>query len=376
MLRTADFLIIGGGIIGCSIAYNLAARRAGHIVVLERDELLGQGSTGRCAGGFRLQFSSRVNICLSLESVRIMEHFAEEVGTPLELHQDGYLFLLTRGEDLDSFRRSVVLQQSLGVPVEWLTPQEAARLVPGLQTGDVLAATFCARDGIVDVGGLLNGYAMRARELGVEFIRRAEVTAIGGRVVRSSAGEFEAPLIVNAAGPQAAVVARMAGHHVPVAPQRRHVAVTGEFPGRPFHYTMVIDFASTLYFHRESGGALLGMADPQDPPGENLTVDWGFLGTVLERGAERFPPLAHAHIAKAWAGLYEMTPDAHPVVGFLDENFFVCAGFSGHGLQHAPAIGLVVAEWLTDGRPRSVDLTALRPSRFEGPGMAVERNVV
>lgn len=378
----AEVVVVGGGVMGASVAYHLARRGCREVLLLEREGFLGTGSTGRCAGGVRHQFSSPVNIELSKLSVRAIERFADEVGSPLDFRQDGYLFLLTREADWAEFRRSVELQRRHGVAVETLAPAEAAALVRGLVVDDVLGATYCAKDGIADPHGMTQGYADAARRLGARVETGVAVTGIrveGDRVagVETTAGWVATRWVVNCAGPWAAQLAARAGLDLPVVPLRRHVFTTRPFPGAPARSTMVIDFATTFYFHRESGGVLMGMGR-DEPPSFDTSVDPEFQYAVLERALERFPPLAEAQIARAWAGLYEMSPDAHPILGPAPgvEGLLLANGFSGHGFQHAPAVGLLVAEMVLDGGARTLDVAPLALDRFASGALRHERNVV
>lgn len=377
-----EVAIVGGGAMGTSLAWHLARRGCSDVLLLEREAFLGTGSTGRCAGGVRHQFSSRVNIELSRLSIRAIERFEAEVGAPLDFRQDGYLFLLAREEDWAAFRRNADLQRSLGVPVETLTAREAADLVPGLVVDGVLGATYCPTDGIADPHGMTQGYGDGARRLGARIATGVAVTGVRvreGRVigVDTTEGPIAARWVVNCAGPWAALVGRMAGVEVPVVPLRRHVFTTRPFAGAPARSTMVIDFATTFYFHRESGGVLMGMGR-DEPPSFDTSVDPEFQYAVLERALERYPAMAEAAIARAWAGLYEMSPDAHPILGPVPglEGFLLANGFSGHGFQHAPAVGLLLAEMILDGQAKSIDLSPLAYDRFARGGAQPERNVV
>jgi len=381
-MRTAEVTIVGGGVIGASVAYHLAHLGCRGVLLLEREAMLGTGSTGACAGGFRYQFSSEINIRLSQISIPALLRFREEVGHPLTLHQDGYLFLLTREEDVSGFRESLALQHRLGVPVEWLSPDQAGALVPGLDVRDVLAATYGPADGIADPAGVTQGYAAAARRLGARIETESEVREIrveGGRVrgVRTRRESIASPLVVNAAGPWAAQVARLAGLDLPVRPSRRHVVTTRAFPGAPPRHTLVIDFASTFYFHRESGGLLFGMSR-EEPDGFDISVDPHFIPRIVEAGLRRFPPLGDAELGRSWAGLYEMTPDAHPILGEAAAlpGFFLANGFSGHGFQHAPAVGLLLSEAILEGRATTLDISPLGLARFAAAPVPGERHVV
>ena len=378
---------------GASVAYHLARRGITDIVLIEREAQLAAGSTGRNAGGVRHQFSTEQNIRLSIESIAAFERFEDEVGARIDLHQDGYLFLLSRDDDAEMFRASVDLQRRLNVPAEWLTPSEAARLAPGLSVDGVIAATYCAKDGIADPNSVTAGFARAAREAGAEIVRGTEVTGIDvvqGRVtgVRTTDGTVATKIVVNAAGAWAGQVGRMAGLDVPVTPLRRHIfiarpgprATWDDAPHRgtvPATRILVIDFATSFYFHREGGQLLFGMGDPAEQPGFGTTVNWDFLPQVIETGIARLPALSDALVSRAWAGLYEMTPDAMPIIGPAAgcDGLYVIAGFSGHGFQHSPAAGRVLAD-LIAGRDPGLDLSPFACDRFAAGPRSAERHVV
>ena len=373
MRNTADIVVVGGGVVGTSAAYHLAAAGAGSVLLLERDQALGTGSTGRCAGGFRHQFSSAVNIELSLASVRMITSFTEEHGLPLDVWQDGYLFLVRTEPVWQDYLASVQLQRSLGVKVEVLAPEEAAGLIPGIETKGMLGATFGPEDGLADPSGLTQGYATAAVRAGAEIERQVEVTGVNlqaGRVVgvSTSKGTVTAPVVVNAAGPWAGVLAESAGVHLPLEPIPRQVVVTGPFDGMPDRRTLVIDAETTFYFHREAAGVLLGMGGKDEKPSFDTRVDERFIEEeVLPVAVQMFPPLEKAGMAYSWAGLYEMTPDRHPIVGEAPavEGFYLANGFSGHGFQHAPIVGKLLAEMIVEGKAHTVDISSLGLERFD-----------
>ena len=386
MTSSADVVIIGGGCMGASVAHHLARRGVPRVVLVERESLLGAGSTGRNAGGVRHQFSTPENIQLSIESIHAIERFRDDVGGEADFHQDGYLFLLSAPTSVETFRESVALQRRLGVDVMWLDAAEAAALAPGVQTDGVLAATFCSRDGIADPGGVTMGFAKAAQAAGVSIERNAEVTGVrvaGGRVagVETTRGSIATPMVVNAAGPYARAIGRMADLDVPVDPVRRHIFIAHRPDAGPWDVPasriMVIDFDSTFYFHREGAGVLFGMGEPAERPTFDLTVQWDFLERVTPVAAKRLPALGDAPIARAWAGLYEMTPDGNPIIGASRElpGFFLITGFSGHGFQHSPAAGRVLADVMT-GRDPGMNLTPFALERFAQPPTAGERHVV
>jgi len=381
MKRTCDVVIIGGGCMGASVAYHLSRRGLTDVVLVERETMLGTGSTGRNAGGVRHQFSNDANIRLSIESIGLLERFADELGHPIDFHQDGYLFLLSSPSSVETFRRNVALQRSLGIDVEWLDADQAARLVPGLDASGVLGATFCGRDGIADPNSVTMGFAKAAQAVGVAIERGVEVTGIrveGGRVagVDTTRGRIDARCVVNAAGPWARRIGAMAGADVPVDPIRRHIFIAATALIPPSH-VMVIDFETTFYFHREGGGLLFGMGERGETSTFDTTVQWDYLPQVIEVAVTRLPSLADASISHAWAGLYEMTADGNPIIGpaYGVDGLYLINGFSGHGFQHSPAAGRLLADIIT-GRDPQFDLSPFSPDRFVTGAVSGERYVV
>lgn len=378
---------------GASVAWHLAQRGMTNVVLVEREPQLATGSTGKNAGGVRHQFSHPANIALSIESIAMMARFEDVVGTPIDFHQDGYLFLLSTAAHVATFLKNVQMQKAHGVDVQWLSPKEAQALAPGLDVTGVKGATYCAADGVADPNGVTVGFAKGAQARGVEVARETEVTGIrlaGNRVVevQTSRGAITTPLVVNAAGPWAKSIGRMCGVDVPVEPERRHIFIAsppgggswddGANAGRvPSNKLLVIDFDTSFYFHREGGGVLFGMGDPDEQPGFDITVRWDFLPKVIEVAMQRLPALADAAVSHAWAGLYEMTPDHNPIIGPSSdvEGFYTIAGFSGHGFQHAPAAGRILADVIT-GRDPKFDLSPFTTDRFNQRTVAGEANVV
>ncbi len=380
-MERADVVIVGGGIVGASIAYHLAARGVRDVVVLERDQL-GGGSTTRNAGGVRLQFSTEINVLLSLRSLPRLEHFAEEMGVDPHLRQVGYLFLITEERDVVPFETSLAMWKRLGVPAQRLDAAGVHEVFPELRVDDLRFATFCARDGYCDPTSLLNGYVARARDKGVRFHEKETaigITREGDRVtaVRTAKGDIACATVVNAAGAWGADVGRLAGIDLPIRPLRRQIFVTDPVPGLDHEFPLTIEFATTLYFHRESAGVLMGMADPTDGPGFDGSVNWDFLPTLVERAMYRLPILERAKVKTGWAGFYEDTPDKHPIIGAVPglSGFLCAAGFSGHGIMHAPAAGEAIAELIVDGRT-SLDVAPLAYDRFRRGDLIKEHNVI
>ena len=372
-MKSAEIVIVGAGVVGLSIAYHLAVRGAKNVVVLEREDMVGLGSTGRCSGGFRHQFSTDVNIELSKMSVQKLEDFPAELDQEIAFHQDGYLFLLDDERYVEPFRRNVDFQVSRGIPVELFGPEDVTRVYPGteLKLDDVVAATYCGIDGVSDPAGVTEGYRKNAARLGVSILTEQEVVGIAlerGRVtgVRTRTEVISSPVVVNAAGPHARVVGKMVGIDVPVEPIRHFVFTTRAFEGSPKRHTLVIEFSSGFCFHREGEGLLMAMGDRDAPPTFDLGVDWDFFETVMTTAIRRYPAIENAAILKSWAGSYETTPDHNPVLGRVPglEGVILANGFSGHGFQHAPATGQVIAEVILDGSASSIDISSLSIERF------------
>ncbi len=378
----ADVVIIGGGVMGASTLYHLAARGERNIVLLEKETFFGQGATGRCAGGVRYQFATEINIRLSLESLPMLERFKDEIGQEVDYRPIGYLFLLTNEADIAAFRHNVALQHRLGVMTEWLDGDEIRRRLPLMRLDDVLAGTFYAKDGLVDPYSVVMGYINAAQRLGATALGDAPVTAIevrGGRVqaVVTPQGRIATSTVVNCAGPWAAQIGAMAGVDIPIQPIRRQWLTTTPIPELPPDFPFVIDFAQSLYFHPEGRGLLTGMSNPNEKPGFDQHVDADWELVHMEAAIARLPLLERAGVVARTAGLYEVTPDAHPIFGATPvEGFYVCAGFSGHGFMHGPIAGKLMSEILLDGQAHTVDVSALDLARFAEDRLIREYNVV
>ncbi|HDD25245.1 MAG TPA: FAD-binding oxidoreductase [Chloroflexi bacterium] len=380
---TADVVIVGGGVMGVSTAYHLALKGCRDVLLLERQPFFGMEATGKCAGGIRYQFGTEINVRLSLLSLPMLDRFEEELGQPIDLRYCGYLFLLTREQDVVAFQRNVEMQHRLGVQTEWLSPAQIAERVPLLNLEGVIAGTFHSGDGLADPNGVVQGYVSGARRLGAHLLNDVEVTDIlvtGGRIqgVVTNQGTVTTNTVVNAAGPWAAQVGRMAGVDLPIVPVRRQIVVTDPLPDVPDDFPFTIDFAPSLYFHREGRGILTGMSNHDEPVSFNQQVDYDWELVHLEAAMARLPVLEKARLASRWAGLYENTPDAHPILGPISdvEGFYSIAGFSGHGFQHGPAAGLLLAEAIVDGAAHTLDISPLCFERFREGRQILEYNVV
>jgi sarcosine oxidase subunit beta len=374
---------VGGGVMGASTAYHLARKGVRNVVLLEREPFLGQMSTGQCAGGIRHQFSSEINIRLSTESIRMMERFPEELGQDVGLRFCGYLFILTREQDLPTFRENVAFQHTVGIDTTWLEPEDVAQVVPELNLDGVLAGTIYDRDGLADPSGVVQGYAAGARREGVTILTETEVTGLrvdDGRMVGEDTpfGSIDTPVVVNACGAWAPQLGKMVGLDIPIDPIRRQVVVTAPIPDLRPDFPFAIFFADSLYFHPEGQGILTGQSNNDETPGYKLEVDAEWEAGHMEAAVARFPLLGEAGFLTHWAGLYEVTPDAHPILGRVPavEGFYVMAGFSGHGFMHGPAAGLLMAEEIVDGKAHTVDIDPFRIDRFEAGDLNPEYNVI
>lgn len=368
---------------GASTAYHLALKGCKNVVLLERNPLFGQEATGKCAGGIRYQFATEINIRLSILSLPMLDHFEEELGQAIDLRHCGYLFLLTEDKDVEAFRANVALQRRLGVMTEWLSSDTVRSRLPLMRLEDVLAATWHSKDGLADPNSVVQGYVSGAKRLGAKCLTDIEVTGIlveKDRIlgVKTPEGEVSAPILVNAAGPWASSIGEMAGVKIPVVPLRRQIAVTTPVPGLPPDFPFVIDFAKNLYFHREGPGILTGMSNPDESPGFNQQVDREWELVHFDAAMARMPILQDAGINSRWAGLYEVTPDAHPILGKIPEveGLYAITGFSGHGFMHGPACGLLLSEEILEGKAHTLDVTSLRLSRFSEGKPILEYNVV
>ena len=380
--KTADIVIIGGGVMGASAAYHLAKRGVKNIVLLEKEEFFGTGATGRCAGGVRYQFSTEINVKLSLESLPMLERFKEEIGQHVNYRQCGYLLIATDEKDAAAFQHNVALQNRLGVQTQLLSGDEVRARLPLMKFEDALAGTIHQKDGMVDPNSVVAGYIRAAQQLGVKTLTRAEVTGIrvgGDRVeaVETTQGTIQTRLILNAAGPWAGLIGEMTGVQIPILPLRRQMFTTNALKEIPEDFPFVIDFTQSLYFHREGDGLLIGMSNQNETVGFNQTVDEEFELVNFEAAIARLPLLEQARRASHWAGLYEVTPDAHPIFGSSPVNgFTICAGFSGHGFMHGPIAGKLMSEYILDGAFSTVDVSMLDLARFREERLIKEYNVV
>jgi len=367
---------------GASTLYHLAARGQKNIILLEKEEFFGQGATGRCAGGVRYQFATEINIRLSLESLPMLERFKDEIGQDVNYRRCGYLFVLTNEQDITAFKHNIALQHSLGVQTEWLTGDEVRHRLPFMRFDDAIGGTFHHKDGLVDPNSVVMGYISAAGRLGSNVHSMVEVTGIqvqGGKIqsVVTNHGEIATPVVINAAGPWAGLIGKMVGIEIPITPLRRQMLTTSPLSEIPIDFPFVIDFGQSLYFHREGEGILTGMSNLNEKAGFDQTVDESFEIINMEAAIARLPIMEYAGMVSHWAGLYEVTPDAHPIFGRTPiEGFYLVTGFSGHGFMHGPISGKLMSEIILDGKATTLDVSFLDLNRFEENRLIYEYNVV
>lgn len=379
-------VIIGGGIVGASIAYHLTEAGCRDVLVLEREAHQGKGSTGKSMGGVRAQFSTPVNILMSLYSIDFFSRFEEVTGHPADYRPHGYLFVATSERHLDYLRANLERQRRLGLKnVELVSSEDIVEIIPQLKSDDVLGGTFCPTDGFVDPHSVMMGFMLRARELGARLWLSTEVTGIEVEraevaSVYTTRGRIMTRIVVNAAGAWAAQVAALAGCELPVKPLRRQLVPTEPFDKLPVRFPMVIDMSTGFHFRREGQRILLAWNDPEETTGFKTDFDLSFIEKILVRAAHRVPCLAEAEVnpQRAWAGLYEMTPDHHPIIGRAPHvrGLYLANGFSGHGVMHSPATGRLISELILHGETRLLDARPLRPERFSEGDLLTEAAIL
>jgi len=371
---SADVVIIGSGVVGSSIAYHLVEAGYSNVLLLEREQHQGKGSTGKSMGGVRAQFSTELNIKLSLFSIEFFRTYDERLGYPSGYKPQGYLFLATNQKHLDYLQTTFDLQRAAGLQtVRQLSAAEISAIMPRMKTVDVLGGNFCSTDGFVDPYSLMNGFTSYALERGAKILRECEVTGIetdeqGVSAVMTSKGTIATRNVVNAAGAWAAPIAKMIGADLPVEPLRRMLVPTEPTELIPHTSPMVVDMSTGFHFRPEGAGILLAWNDSTETPGYKTSFDPGFIEKILTHAVERLPGLEEVPVnpRRAWAGLYEMTPDHYPVLGPDPrvKGFFYANGFSGHGVMHSPASGRITADYIIKGDTDLVDASVLGISRF------------
>ncbi len=375
IMETADVVIVGGGIVGASIAWNLTEQGCRNVLIIERETHQGKGSTGKSMGGVRAQFATAPNIQMSMYSIQFYSEFDERLGQPAGYRPQGYLFVATAPRHLDYLRTNQTLQHSLGLKQACMvTPDDIVARVPQLRSDDILGGSFCPTDGFVDPYSVMMGFTTCAAERGAKIWKSTEVTAInrdatGIAGVETTRGPVSTRVVVNAGGAWAAQLAALAGIDLPVQPLRRQLVPTEPFDGVSHEIPMVIDMTNGFHFRPESLGFLLAWNDPEETIGYKTDFEPSFIEKILMRAADRVPCFENVAVnpKRAWAGLYEMSPDHHCILGPVEDlsGFFCANGFSGHGVMHSPATGRILADLILHGKTDVVsNVEALSPARF------------
>jgi sarcosine oxidase, subunit beta len=385
-MQTAEVVIIGGGIVGSSIAFHLTAAGCKDVLVIERETAQGKGSTGKSMGGVRAQFSTLVNIQMSLYSIPFYASFEERLGHPSGYRPQGYLFCATEEKHVAYLRTNHAKQVAMGLKeVRLVSGDDIRGMFPQLRGDDIVGGSFCATDGFVDPYSAMIGLMTWAADHGTKLWKNAQVTGIqcdanGVAGVETSKGTVSTRKVVNCAGAWAAGIAKMAGVDLPVEPLRRMLVPTEPFDQFPHGAPMIIDMSNGFHFRPEGLGFLLAWNDPEETPGYKMDFDQAFIEKILTRAAERVPVFENLAVnpRRAWAGLYEMTPDHHPILGPAPgvPGFFLANGFSGHGVMHAPATGKILSDLILTGQTDVVDPSLLGLSRFAEGRMIHETAVL
>ena len=382
MNKAYDIVIIGGGISGCALAFELAKRERRDVLVIER-KYLTSGSTGRCGAGIRQQWGTVLNATLARDSTRLFEHLEEYTGynDDCGLNQGGYLIVAYTEAEWAQFQKNVELQQSLGIPVQVLDPKGAREVVPHLNIEGLLGATFCPTDGHANPFHCTFAYAKGAERMGVEFATYTEVTGLrtaNGKItgVETSKGYVEAGTVINAAGYNASRIAGMVGVDVPVLPERHQILITE--PVNHIQDPMVISFYHHIYCQQTPHGSfIMGIGDPSEPVSYNIQSSWKFLEDCATQVTNVLPILKNVRIVRQWAGLYDMSPDRNPIIDEMDgvSGFYTVAGFSGHGFMVAPKTAIIIAQHLTGEKP-DIDLHLFSAGRYKTGELLLEPAVV
>ncbi len=375
-MKSAEIIIIGGGVAGASVAYHLTEMGVKDVLILEREAEQGKGSTGKATGGVRAQFETEINIKMSLYSIDFFTKFNELTGVDCGYEPRGYLFFATDENQFDYLKKNVEKQKSLGVKnVEIVDPQTISKIVKGLNCEDIIGGSFGANDGFINPLGVLEGFTKKAKENGAGVLTETEVFSIetaNGKVkfVETNCGKIETGNIVICAGAWARDLVKTAGIDLPVEPLKRQIVWAKSEKDLPENLPMVIDLGSGFHFRpaRDSKTEVLfAYPDADEKPCFNTDFDESFIEKVYKRAKHRAPFLAETNVVreKCRAGLYENTPDHHAILGGCAiEGLYFASGFSGHGVMHSPATGRALAEIILQGKVNFLDVSCLSLERF------------
>lgn len=374
--------IIGAGIVGASCAYYLSKRGA-KVTVLERANQPATGSTAKSAAGIRHQFTHPENVKMTLFSAKVFNDFENLTGYDAGYRKVGYLFLLDETM-IEPWAQHRTMQQGLGAKVEGLDLRTTAERFPYLNLDGLAGSSLGPDDGVVDPHAVTLGFLDAAKKLGATVKLEHEVLELKRQnnqwLLLANKGKLEADIIVNAAGAFSGEVGKRAGLEIPVLPYRRNIYATAPVHDFPHPTPLIIDMTTGVYLRSEGERFIFGLSNHDEPAGDNQAVDWAWMEHNLELALPRFPFLEDAGLDRkaCWAGLYEITPDHIPILGRMPgvENFYNACGFSGHGVQHAPATGLILSEEILDGSSHSFDIIDFRYERFSQTRVRLEANIV
>ncbi len=381
-MKTRDAVIVGGGVVGTAIAYELAKRGLNNITVVEKNTLA-SGATGRCGAGVRQQWGLESNILLAKRSCEMLEVMNEELdyNRDIEFHQGGYLLLAYSEAQWNRFLKNVELQHKNGVMTEVKTPEEAREIVPILNIEGLRGATFYQKDGHANPFKVTEAYFLAAQRLGVEFLYHTKVLDIvveNGKIekVVTTAGDIKTNIVVNAAGGWSKEIAAMVGVDIPVISERHQILVTE--PVERVMDPMVMSFERGIYCQQSPHGSfIMGLGDPREPKGYNMESTWQFMRDMSRVATDILPPLKELRIVRQWSGLYNLTPDAAPILGKTSkqQGFYQAVGFSGHGFMIAPMTAVLIAQQIL-GQKTDIPLSIYDLERYERGELVIEPNVV
>lgn len=376
-----NLVIIGAGIIGASCAYHLS-KQGINVTVLERNPNPAMGATAKSAAGIRHQFSHKENIRMSQYSANEYINFKKLTGTSADYRKVGYLFLIDESLEKD-WQEQLALQKSLGVNVEYLSPSETKEKFDYINVDGLLGSSLGHDDGILDPNSITYGYIKAAKANGAKIVLEQEVLDLQYKnnqwLISSKDSKYKADAIINAAGPHAANIAAMAAFEIPVLPYRRNVYITGPVKDFKHPSPLVIDMTTGFYLRSEAERIIFGLSNHNEVAGFNEQVDWDWLEHSLALALPRFPFLESTglDLKSCWAGLYSITPDHFPILGQMpNSSFYNAVGFSGHGVQHAAAVGRILAEEIINGKSTSFDINDFRFERFNKKQIVHETNIV
>ncbi|WP_312699400.1 FAD-binding oxidoreductase [Sedimentibacter sp.] len=382
MRNKAEVVIIGAGISGCSIAYNLAKKGVKDIVVIDKNYIC-SGSTGRCGAGVRMQWGTEMNCKIAKKSIEFFEHANEilEYERDVEFKQEGYLLVADTEKELIQFRKNIELQNSLGIPSRMVTLQEAREIVPYLNTDVLKGAAFCEKDGFLNPFKTTDAFYRAAKRLGVEFYTFTEATDIkveNNKVVgvETNNGFISTNIVVNAANGHSKKISDMVGLDIPVYSERHQILVTE--PVEQMQGPMVMSFGMNFYIQQSPEGSfIMGRGDENEPRDLRVTSSWHFAEEMAKTIEKVLPPIMQLRMVRQWAGLYNMTPDKQPIYDKAEnvEGFYLAVGYSGHGFMFGPITGVVMSEMILGEKP-TIDVSMLNLNRFKTGNLILEPSVV